>query len=77
VTIYNHGIKSSECKRCRLQINDSETECPHCVNLSDTDALKLKKSHKSESLKVNSELGKKFKVSFFITIFLMFLLYIV
>ncbi len=77
MAIYNHGIKSRQCSRCGLQINYKETKCPHCFNLSDTDALKLKKLYKSELLKINADLGKTFKYLFLITLCLMLLLYLV
>jgi hypothetical protein len=77
LTLYHNIIRSSECKRCHLQINYKEAECPHCLGLSDAEAMKLKKYYKHESVKLNAGLGRTFKLLFVGTIFLMLLLYLV
>jgi hypothetical protein len=68
------GIKSSKCPRCNLQFNDRETECPHCVGLSDLEATNLKPHFKKESYKLNNDLGKTFKLLFVLTFILLILL---
>ncbi len=67
-------IRSSRCPRCYLQINDREPFCPHCKNLSEADAKKLKPSFKKTSLKLNNELGKSFRTLSLVTIIFLILL---
>ena len=49
-------IHSRQCSRCGLQFNKREDTCPHCKNLTNPEALKLKGDLQEE----NSELGKNF-----------------
>lgn len=69
-------IKSEPCKRCALQVNIREKECPHCIGLTDAEASLLKKKYKKKMLKLNSGLGSKFVFLsiFFGLLSLMFLL---
>ena len=76
MTSYPSISHSNECKRCRLQHNLNEVECPHCSNLSDKEALKLKKAFKKHSIELNSNLGKTFKILFVIIILIMVLIYL-
>jgi len=50
-------IKSSKCKRCKLQYNNRETQCPHCLGLSDVEAAKFKRLYLTGLAKSNTSLG--------------------
>jgi hypothetical protein len=60
-------IRSKPCKRCNLEVNIREPECPHCRELTKVEAVYLKKAYKNKMVDLNSGLGAKF---IYLTIFL-------
>lgn len=69
IIFYRSYINSSKCPRCGLQINERESKCPHCSNLSDLEARKLKPELKV----INNKLGKTFIYLFILVVILMLL----
>ena len=51
--------KSVRCDRCGLNFKASERSCTHCADLSDAEALELRRHH-AETLQSNAQLGRVF-----------------
>ncbi|WP_133407387.1 hypothetical protein [Parashewanella tropica] len=65
---------SRKCRRCELQINDREPECPHCHHLSEDEAKQLKALLQQEI--TNSGIRKWFIVIFILSVLLVLVTFI-
>jgi len=54
------GTDGKYCPRCKLAYPSALSECPRCTDLSDAEAAKMGQQVKTELVKVNSSMARKF-----------------
>ncbi len=71
VSVNNQHINSRMCTRCGLQYNFREDVCPHCKDVSDIEAVYLRKKYKSNLSCTSTILTRLFIVGFVVVALIM------
>ncbi len=58
--IFIRRFQSESCIRCGLEVNNRESDCPHCKDLNDLQAKYFKNTYKEELVKKNKGLSVLF-----------------